>query len=259
MSEEAELAEPIVDRDDDDTFCHQVAWIVAITLADNESSAVDPEHHGKEVRTPLVGLSGSEHVQEQAILARTRSSVWRGDLRAVRAESRRVAHAVPALVILRRAPPKVSDGRRGVGDSAELLHCARCDTSHRAQVRGHDRRCGRGQQGTRTSSEDRQCYSCGDTVLDPARPYIVLPPEICEGVYDDLYPRANRQSRASAPRLSGTTGSARLPRAKNGAEQAGRPDRAVHKLTAEVQNLLKPRSVYQDPTLVQRVMAIMTE
>jgi len=26
-----------------------------------------------------------------------------------------------------------------------------------------------------------------------------------------------------------------------------------------VQNLLKPRSVYQDPTLVQRVMAIMTE
>jgi len=36
-------------------------------------------------------------------------------------------------------------------------------------------------------------------------------------------------------------------------------DPAVHKLTAEVQNLLKPRSVYQDPALVQRVMAVMAE
>ena len=36
-------------------------------------------------------------------------------------------------------------------------------------------------------------------------------------------------------------------------------DPAVHKLTAEVQNLLKPRSVYQDPAIVQRVMAILAE
>ena len=36
-------------------------------------------------------------------------------------------------------------------------------------------------------------------------------------------------------------------------------DPEVHKLTAEVQNLLKPRSVYQDPALVQRVMAVMAE
>ena len=36
-------------------------------------------------------------------------------------------------------------------------------------------------------------------------------------------------------------------------------DPAVHKLTAEVQNLLKPRSVYQNPALVQRVMAVMAE
>jgi 2-polyprenyl-6-methoxyphenol hydroxylase-like FAD-dependent oxidoreductase len=35
-------------------------------------------------------------------------------------------------------------------------------------------------------------------------------------------------------------------------------DPAVHKLTAEVQNLLKPRSVYGDPALVQRVLAVMT-
>src|SRR3989441_1277922 len=34
-------------------------------------------------------------------------------------------------------------------------------------------------------------------------------------------------------------------------------DPAVHRLTAEVQHLLKPRSVYQDPTLVQRVLAVM--
>jgi len=36
-------------------------------------------------------------------------------------------------------------------------------------------------------------------------------------------------------------------------------DPAVHKLTAEVQHLLKPRSVYQDPELVQRVVAVMAE
>jgi 2-polyprenyl-6-methoxyphenol hydroxylase-like FAD-dependent oxidoreductase len=36
-------------------------------------------------------------------------------------------------------------------------------------------------------------------------------------------------------------------------------DQAVHKLTAEVQHLLKPRSVYQDPELMQRVLAVMAE
>jgi 2-polyprenyl-6-methoxyphenol hydroxylase-like FAD-dependent oxidoreductase len=34
-------------------------------------------------------------------------------------------------------------------------------------------------------------------------------------------------------------------------------DPAIHKLTAEVQNLLKPRSVYRDPALVERVLAMM--
>ena len=36
-------------------------------------------------------------------------------------------------------------------------------------------------------------------------------------------------------------------------------DAEVHKLTAEVQNLLKPRSAYRDPALVQRVLAKMAE
>jgi hypothetical protein len=36
-------------------------------------------------------------------------------------------------------------------------------------------------------------------------------------------------------------------------------DPAVHKLTAEVQHLLKPRSVYLDPALVKRVFAKMAE
>ena len=34
-------------------------------------------------------------------------------------------------------------------------------------------------------------------------------------------------------------------------------DPAVHRLTSEVQHLLKPRSVYQDPDLMQRVLAVM--
>src|SRR4029077_6804407 len=36
-------------------------------------------------------------------------------------------------------------------------------------------------------------------------------------------------------------------------------DPAVHKLTVEVQHLLKPSSVYRDPALVQRVLAKMAE
>ena len=36
-------------------------------------------------------------------------------------------------------------------------------------------------------------------------------------------------------------------------------DPAVHKLTVEVQHLLRPRSVYRDPALVQRVLAMMAE
>ncbi|MFL5331075.1 MAG: squalene monooxygenase, partial [Gemmataceae bacterium] len=34
-------------------------------------------------------------------------------------------------------------------------------------------------------------------------------------------------------------------------------DPAIHRLTAEVQNLLRPRSVYRDPAIVQRVVAKM--
>jgi hypothetical protein len=36
-------------------------------------------------------------------------------------------------------------------------------------------------------------------------------------------------------------------------------DPAVHRLTIEVQHLLKPRSAYRDPTLMQRVFAKMAE
>jgi hypothetical protein len=34
-------------------------------------------------------------------------------------------------------------------------------------------------------------------------------------------------------------------------------DPDVHRLTAEVSHLLKPRSVYREPELVQRVLAVM--
>ena len=36
-------------------------------------------------------------------------------------------------------------------------------------------------------------------------------------------------------------------------------DPAVHRLTIEVQHLLKPRSVYRDPKLIERVLAKMAE
>jgi hypothetical protein len=36
-------------------------------------------------------------------------------------------------------------------------------------------------------------------------------------------------------------------------------DAEVHKLTAEVQNLLRPRSAFRDPALIQHVLAMMAE
>jgi hypothetical protein len=41
--------------------------------------------------------------------------------------------------------------------------------------------------------------------------------------------------------------------------QLAAEDPDIHRLTAEVQHLLKPRSVYRDPKLVQRVLAKMAE
>jgi hypothetical protein len=40
--------------------------------------------------------------------------------------------------------------------------------------------------------------------------------------------------------------------------QLAAADPAIHKLVAEVQHLLKPRSVYREPELMQRVLAVMT-
>src|SRR5262245_17351979 len=51
--EEPELAEPVIDGDDDDIVRHKRAGVVPVALADDEPSTVDPEHHGKEVRPPL--------------------------------------------------------------------------------------------------------------------------------------------------------------------------------------------------------------
>ena len=36
-------------------------------------------------------------------------------------------------------------------------------------------------------------------------------------------------------------------------------DPDVHRLNAEVQHLLKPRSVYQDPALVQRILPLLAQ
>src|SRR5206468_604943 len=104
MGEKAELAESVVDRDDNDRLRHQLGGVVAVALPDDESSPMDPEHHGKEMGPSRVRLDGSEDVQEEAILARARRSIGRGDLRAVRAERRGVKDTVPACVLLRGTP-----------------------------------------------------------------------------------------------------------------------------------------------------------
>lgn len=69
-----------------------------------------------------------------------------------------------------------------------------------------------------------------------------------------LFDFAFPETRGSRPADFETTVKFGMALARLAAEDA-----AVHRLTAEVQNLLKPRSVYRDPALAKRVLAVMAE
>src|SRR5262249_1903602 len=115
MGEEAELAQTVIDGDDDDIVRHQRARIVPVALANDQPSTVNPEHHGKQMRPSPVRLAGSEDVQKQTVFCRARYSVGAGNLRTVRPERRRVQNPCPARKLLRGRQRRSPTGASAYG------------------------------------------------------------------------------------------------------------------------------------------------
>jgi hypothetical protein len=116
VGQEAERAEPVVDRDHGHAVCHQSGGVVVIALAAHQRAAVDPDHDRV---APAAG--GREDVQVQAVLRHAGLAERPGHLRAVRRELRRSAHARPARGRLRRLPPQRADRGCGVRDAQEFI------------------------------------------------------------------------------------------------------------------------------------------
>src|SRR5208283_5810824 len=64
LSEESQIAEAVVEGDDDDALFYEPLRVVRSAGSFNEAAAVNPNHH----RQTGAARSGGEDVQEQAIL-----------------------------------------------------------------------------------------------------------------------------------------------------------------------------------------------
>src|SRR5262245_20098406 len=93
MRQEAKGAEPVVDRHDDDVFGDETPRIVPVTLTEEETTSVDPYHHGQEMREPLVRLRRREHVEIKTVLGQAGDPVRAGILWAVVRKSRQIGRA----------------------------------------------------------------------------------------------------------------------------------------------------------------------
>ena len=143
MREEAEQAEPVVDRHDHNTLLDEVDRVVVAALAADQRAAVDPHHHRQLRRRPR--RTRRVDVQEEAVLIRALLAEEPGGLRARRAEGRRVQHLPPARVRLWRLPAELADRRGRVRDAQELLHVVRDDAADEPACRLRDRAgCGCG-------------------------------------------------------------------------------------------------------------------
>jgi hypothetical protein len=147
VREEAERAEPVVERDDDGALLRQPAAVVPLLApeAGEESAAVDPHHHRPQV---VAAERRRPHVEVEAVLryaGRKRIDVAEGTrLHAVLAEAIGGTHGAPPRGGLRRSPPQVPHRRRGVGDAAEGEDAARVDGAAQLAFSDGDDRAARG-------------------------------------------------------------------------------------------------------------------
>ncbi len=139
VSQEAQRAQPVVDRDDHDVASgRQPARVIDVAAAIDEPAPVDPHHH----RTFLAVLctGRSPDVERQAVFARGLAHAWleSGVLHALRPSFGGVEHARPA----RRRPRQLPTQRphRGCCIRNVLKHTViRGDlTAHGPQSGAHD-------------------------------------------------------------------------------------------------------------------------
>ena len=140
VGQEPERAQPVVDGDHDHvTLLDELRGVVVVALAHHESAAMDPDHHRVELDAIAWPVRGHEHVQEEAVLGGAGEAERARPLRAVGAELRGVAHAVPARVPRRRSPAGVPDRRGSVGDAEEPAGPVGRDAADETFVRQGDR------------------------------------------------------------------------------------------------------------------------
>ena len=122
--EEAERAEPVVDRHDDDVVGrHDERTVVLVAGAGGEPAAVDHDEHREPVPRLAVPVQAGRrvHVEVQAVLVVHPGAVAAGQLRAPAAVGGGLPDALPARRRLGRRPAQRADRRRRVRDAEVLV------------------------------------------------------------------------------------------------------------------------------------------
>lgn len=126
MREEAEDAEAVVHRNDDDALFGEVGAVLARLGggARGEAAAIDPDHDGELVfGFAFVDFGGRPDVEVEAVFARARVPenhvVVDVALHAARAELGGFAGAFPFRGFDGRLPAEIADGRLGEWDAEE--------------------------------------------------------------------------------------------------------------------------------------------
>ena len=139
MRQEAERAEPVVDRDDDCAVRGKLGAVVVAAGVLGETATVDPHEHRPAAFVTAVQRR-RVHIQVQAVLTDRAGRRERArELRATRPELRGVADALPRGRRGRGAPPQVAGGWSSVRKAEKLIHGACGRAADEAVINAHDR------------------------------------------------------------------------------------------------------------------------
>ena len=143
VREEAERAQPVVDRDHDGALRRELGAVVVAGGILSEAASVDPDEHRATI-SAAAAQSRRGDVQVQAVLGdgagRQEQVLERVRLLwAARRELGRVADTVPIGRRPRGAPPQLPGGGGGVGQPAEGVATGHGDAADGAALDGDDR------------------------------------------------------------------------------------------------------------------------
>ena len=143
MREEAERAQPVVDRDHDGALRRELGAVVVAGGILSEAASVNPDEHRATISAATVQVRRGD-VQVQAVLGdragRQEQVLERVRLLwAARRELARVADTVPIGRRPRGAPPQLPCGGGGVWEPAVGVATGHGDAADRAALDGDDR------------------------------------------------------------------------------------------------------------------------